>query len=301
MTDASLRGDAAPLAFVMVKAFGDLTIIASVLRRLAAADRARCMLLVAPHLADLATVLAPDCEVQGLSIEPILPPLFDIQKHRKIGRIVGSALELRRSLATAAPGATLVFDRLSWRERFIVGRRAALAVERGQPLTNVYATHEALLRDALPFMRIESPVATPPSASGTRRIGLLPFSRVAAKNVPVALVESMAAKCRAHDFEPVVLLLEGEDFPNLPGLATERLPRRFDALVQGIASVGAVISADSLPAHLAEYNGRAAFVASPVRNVYYLPPMAFAGGHWGLFSEPAELDRRLVRFLDMLK
>ena len=290
---ASLR-----LAFVVIKAFGDLTIAASVLRRLEPVDRARCQLLIAPHLRDLTAVLAPGCEVQVLPIGPVLPPLFDVRKHRHPGRIFASALGLRRALAAAAPDATLVFDMLAWRERLIAGRRQALAVEDGQARTNVYALHEALVRRALPAARIAPP--TPLAATVTRRIGLLPFSRVSAKNVPVTLVESIATQCRAHGFDPVLLLLDGEDFPELPGVATERLARRFDALKEGIESVAAVISADSLPAHLAEYHGRAAFVASPVKNDYYLPPRAFAAGHWGLFSDLTELDGRLARFLRTL-
>lgn len=59
-----------------------------------------------------------------------------------------------------------------------------------------------------------------------------------------------------------------------------------------------MISADSLPAHLAEYRGTPAFVASPVTNPYWLPSRAFTGRHWGLFDQMPELTARLQRFLD---
>jgi ADP-heptose:LPS heptosyltransferase len=75
------------------------------------------------------------------------------------------------------------------------------------------------------------------------------------------------------------------------------IPRRFDAFADALAGYAAVISGDSLPAHLAEYRGTPAFVASPVHNRYWLPKRAFLGEHWGLIHERAELMVRLRRFL----
>ncbi len=286
------------LAFVMVKAFGDLTITASVLRRLAPDLRAACSLLIAPHLADLSLVLAPGCRIETLEIDKTLPPLFDLKLHGWPA-IVASARQLRRALARAAPGTTLVFDRLSYRERFIAGRRRALPL--GESLSaNVYAAHEGFLERTLAGFSI----APHPEPVGRMlregRVGMFPFSRVAAKNVPADLIARMAIQCRQHGLEPVVLLLEGEDFPALPDIACERIPRQFAALAAAIESVDAVICADSLPAHLSEYGGRPVYVAAPVANAYYMPPRVFAGKDWGLFSKPEELADRLNRFLRKL-
>jgi hypothetical protein len=285
------------LAFVLIKAFGDLTIAASVVRRLPEDARGQCSLVIAPHLADLARLLAPNCAVEPLPLGPALPPLFDLKKHG-LARIARSALELRRVLSIAAPGRPLVFDRLSYRERFIVGHRAALPI--GEDLApNVYQAHEQFLRRTLPGVEL-APAARPVAATSNRRLGLLPFSRVSAKNVPPDVLGDLAGRARGLGFDPVVLLLEGERFPATPGLPIETLPRNFDALAAGLRSVDAVVSADSLPAHLAEYVGRPAFVAGPVANAYYLPPATFAGEHWGLFSAPAELALRFERFLRQL-
>lgn len=287
-----------PLTFVLVKAFGDLTITAAVLRRLAPEARQHCTLLLSPHLLDLSRVLDSGCPVQCLPVGNSLSPLFDLKRNRP-GIIVNNALALRRTLAMAAPSTTLVFDRLSWRERFIVGRRRALPIG-GNLAPNVYIAHEMFLRrEGLGAALSSIPDVLALSVTN-RRVGIFPFSRVMAKNVPSVLVELMAQQCKAHGFEPVIFLLDGEEFPNLPGVPMERLARRFDALSQGISSVAAVVAADSLPAHLAEYNDRAAFVVSPVENAYYLPPTTFSGHHWGLFTQPDELGKRLTRFLQCL-
>jgi len=109
----------------------------------------------------------------------------------------------------------------------------------------------------------------------------------------------MAATCVGAGFEPELLLLEGERMETPPtGLAIRTLPRRFDALAEALAGYAGVISADSLAAHLAEYRGTPAFVATPVPNTYWLPARTFKGRHWGLFDGTPELTAHLQRFLD---
>jgi hypothetical protein len=285
------------LAFVLVKAFGDLTIAASVVRSVPVPARDACRLVIGPHLADLARTLAPGCAIETLPIGGGLPALFDVHKSR-LGQIVASALALRKALAGAAPRATLVFDRLSARERFIVGRRDALPI--GEALApNVYGAYEQFLRRMLPDVVLAPPAPTAAPASN-RRLGLLPFSRLSIKNVPPGVIADVARRARALGFDPVVLLLEGEDFPAVADVPVEILPRRFDALADGLRSVAAAVCADSLPAHLCEYIGRPAYVLTPTPNAFYLPPSAFAGQHWALFAEPGELANRLERFLRQL-
>lgn len=283
------------LAFVLVKAFGDLTIASSVLRRVPLEERQLCSLLIAPHLADLCALLAPGCEVEVLNTGNILPPLFDLKKHG-LRAVLKSAFELRHALAHAARGRTLVFDRLSYRERTIVGGRAALPI--GAHLApNVYTAHEAFLERTLPGIALTRPLTPWQGRRASPSIGLFPYSRVAAKDVPAALMNSMARRCLDHGAEPVLFLLEGEQYADLPGIRRKVVPRRFASLAQAICDVDGILSADSLPAHLAEYHERPAFVASPVPNAYYMPPSTFAEHHWGLFSQENELLTRLDCFL----
>ncbi len=287
------------LAFVQVKSFGDLTIAAAAVRRLPPAARAECGLLTGLHLTDLCRVLAPDCVTETLDTrDASVPALFDLKRR---GALAGlrSAARLKRALAQPMSGATLVFERLSMRERYVAGTRRCVTLPAA---ANVYAAHEAFLESALPGVTLaSSALAHDPAGPDNRRIGLFPFSRVVVKNLPVDLVTTAAARCTRSGFQPVVQLLEGEQFPALDGVACERIPREFGALATAIRSLRAVVSADSLPAHLAEYLARPQYVALPAKNTYWLPRTAFEGDHWGLFDHQKELIRRLDGFLATLQ
>jgi len=283
-----------PLAFTSVKAFGDLTITAASIRRLPKDARAQCSLLIGRHLVALCEVLAPDCRVDTLDFGEVgVPALFDL---KRCGVFAGlrSAVRLQRAMAHALPDSTLVFDRVRRRERFVAGRRTAIGLP---DAPNIYTAYHRFLVQAFPGVSLLPMLA--PRATG-QRIGLLPVSRVTAKNIPTALVGRIARQCREHGFEPVVLLLEGEELDPLPDLPRERVPRNFAALAQAIAGVNAVISADSLPAHLAAYEERPVFVASPVPNLYWLPASTLQEGHWGLFNAQEQLGISLSRFLHTL-
>jgi len=283
---------ASTYAFVELKSFGDLVVTASSIRLLLPSDAIRCRLLIGPYLHDLAMALAPPCAIELLSIpDQNVPALFDLKK-RGLAAGLHSAFALRTALATAAPGATLVLPRPARRERFIAGRRSWQAVPQAE---NVYLAFERFMRGAFPDAK---PVIASTTARA-RRIALCPFSRVAAKNVPAQLVTELAAVCANAGIEPELLLLEGERLDAPTGkLAVRTIPRRFDALANALAEYAGVISADSLPAHLAEYRGTPAFVVSPVPNPYWLPSRAFQGQHWGLIDQVPGLTSRLQRFLD---
>ena len=289
---------AAPLAFVEVKAFGDLTITAASLRRLPADCLARSMLVIGSHLADLCRVLAPPCKVEVIETGCTgVPALFDLKKSG-LRRAAVSAFHLRRAVSGSAPGRRLVFECLRRRERFVAGRRDAIAVPGA---ANIYQAYQSFLESAFCDVSLAPIEGTSRvQAELPRRVGLFPLSRVATKNCPPPLVAEIARHCLQRGFEPVIVLLEGEDFEAPSGIELVRIPRRFDALATEIARLGAVISTDSLPAHLAGYAGRPVFVVSPVPNEYWFPASVFAHRNWALFSAPDALDERLDSFLSDL-
>lgn len=289
---AGLRASESRYAFVGVKAFGDFTVTAATLRGLPQEALSRCTMLIGPHLSELSLALKPACNVETLSIsERTVPAIFDLKKR---GLVAGlrSALALRRALATAAPTSILVMPRSGRREVLVAGQRRSLALPLAE---NVYVAHERFLEQHVaPVADSRTAVATP----RPRRIALCPFSRVAAKNIPLELVVELAGACARAGFEAELLLLEGERFEHSDASLVRVIPRSFVALADALSTYAGVISADSLPAHLAEYRGTPAFVASPMANLYWFPARAFKGEHWGLFSRRAELAARLQRFLD---
>lgn len=282
-------------AFVQIKSFGDLTISLAALRRLSAEDLAQCCVVLSPHLKDLYQALSPAYALEILDIpDQNVPAIFDVKKRGPMAALL-SAMTLRRSLASSAPGATLVMERMTARERFVVGRRTGVGLPHED---NVYLAYERFLSEIFTLRNSALPQVN--VAGTSRRIAVCPLSRVAAKNIPLSLILNMADVCHRAGFEIELLLLEGEPFDIPNALPTRVIARRFDALASALTSYAGVISADSLPAHLAEYRGRPAFVATPVQNTYWLPEQAYKSAHWGLFEQRADLTTRLLHFLDSI-
>jgi hypothetical protein len=97
--------------------------------------------------------------------------------------------------------------------------------------------------------------------------------------------------------EAKLFILDGDISPLVRHPRAVTISRNFESLASAIRSVDSVISADSLPAHLAEYFGRPVFVASPAPNEYWLPYGCFRQERWGIFHDEAQFGASLDGFL----
>jgi len=277
-TCSSFRPSA--LAFVSLKAFGDLVVLRTMLRRVRGTAPA---VVIGSHLVELFRALGDypgECALIESGTD--VPAMFDLRR-RGLRSGLRSAASLRRRLqhASIPLGATLVFDRIGWRERFIAGRRATAALPAAANIYTAYNGTGLFEKDS-----IGSLIA--PNKSKVSSVGIFPASRIARKDVPRALVSDVADAAIECGLQPMVYVLEGER-PDLEGLAQplQRLPRTFAALVAAVRSVDLVISADSLPAHLAENSGVPVFVVTPTENRYWLPLTAYERNLWARFDQAA--------------
>ena len=76
-----------------------------------------------------------------------------------------------------------------------------------------------------------------------------------------------------------------------------KVPRQFSLMANAVRAARVVISADSMPAHMAEYFGVPVFVMSPSPNAYWLPKSCIDSGRWSLFSDPVATTEGLARFV----
>ncbi|WP_298675309.1 hypothetical protein [uncultured Sphingomonas sp.] len=282
------------LQFLSVKAFGDFVIAATSLERAAPEDRARLSILAGDHLRPLAEAVSPACGLTflGSGISGV-PAIFDTRRAGARAAI-RSATMLRRAVRQARDrSTTLVLDKNGWRERWLATPQGALALPTAR---NIYAAYDAFLAAA--GIVFEGSVSAKGGAMVDAVVGLFPGSRVAAKNLPFHVVRAALAAIARSGKHARLFLLEGER-PDLEhsDLPFEMVPRRFEALIAAVDSVGSVIGADSLPAHLAERAGRPVFVLSPRPNIFWLPRSSLAHDHWAVFD--ADLDLSLARFLDV--
>ena len=281
-----------PIALVSLKAFGDFIIARWALRQLDTGTT-NVTLITGDHLAELDAALGSRVGTRCIRHgEGGVPAIFDM-KRLGVCRGLSSALRLRRMIheLNLPPQTSLVFDKVSLRESFIA---AALPTMTLPGAKNIYLAYSELLGMTANLEKARA--ATLLNKSSTR-VGIFPGSRKPAKTLPAEVVTRLIDICRSAGAQPTVFALEGEVNYLPPGLPVVNVQRRFEAMVQAVRSVGTVISADSMPAHMAEYFGCPVFVVSPVPNHYWLPISCLVTGRWALFDNlgaRADLLHRLV-------
>lgn len=265
------------LSFVTLKAFGDFVIAYNCLQgRIDSSAH-----YIGEHLQELARAVdinwLPRILEHG---EQSIPAAFDIRK-QGLTAAAQSIIGLRRAIEKIPSGSLLVFDRLTTRAKIIANGRAATCLP-AEP--NIYLAYDAFLEA---HGKLVSIPATPNTGrSGDGKIRIFAGSRIDAKKIPLALCHSLVRELKRRYEIVEIVALVGEypalEASNLPKLI---LPRGFDRMINVVGESRAIISADSLSAHLAELKGFTPVVVSPVVNSYWLPRSSFQKASWSLFHQ----------------
>ena len=282
--------------FVSLKGFGDLTIALSMLRRVPDPFQSHFSILLGSHLNGLVDALNVKLSVMSVDTGDKSGAAIFALRTRGILAGLKNAASLRSSMGAALQhmSPTLVFDRLSWRERFISADLHAVAIAPNQ--NNVYIAYEIFLKSIFPIL------PEPPLQIVTSKlIGIFPITSLYKKNLTASVIDRIACFCLSNGFEPVVFLLEGERLDGPVRAPVINIERNFLALVEAIDSIAGAICADSLPAHLSAYLRKHVFVMSPTPNTYWFPRSVYANGYWALFNGIDKLDQSLDRFFSTLK
>jgi len=272
--------------FVSLKAFGDLVILRRMLDKAPRSRSSGPTVIIASHLLELFRSLGEFAsKYVVLDSGTQVPALFDVRR-RGVRRATQSAWNLRTQLSRTNldRGTTLIFDRVGWRERFIASHYASAGLP---DAPNIYIAYRETGMFGDPSSVLSRTLRLP-----AKSVGIFPASRLDGKNVPTQVVAQVVDASSKAGLRPSVFLLEGER-PDLEGspYCVQRVPRSFSALATAVRSVDLVISADSLPAHLAEYFEVPVFVVTAVENRYWLPLTAYQANRWARFNELASRSR----------
>jgi hypothetical protein len=281
-----------PIAIASAKSFGDFVIVHSMLHRVEESAKANIRLIACSHLRALNEILPQDVAVTVMdSGENRVPAVFDIKKCGAIAA-AKSALSLRRRLQRIERknDELLAFDVLGARERFIAGRWPLVGPK--STASNIYGTYARFLCDQ------EIPTRAAPSATAetARLVGIFPESRLAKKRLASPTLSVIVDRAATAQLDAKIFVLDGDRTVDRTRPGVIGISRNFESLAAAIRSVDFVISADSLPAHLAEYFNRPVFVASPFPNEYWLPHGCFTHQRWGIFANKARFSAALDRF-----
>lgn len=265
--------------FCSFKSYGDLVIACNCLRQV---DNHHYRLLVGSHLNALLDAIHFNGPFQLLEVGSTVPALFDINKCGYLKAIMSGLLLRRRIREVVTPSHdSLVFDRLGIRERFLA---SPCQIEHLGPRgANIYLDYSN-------FLGVSAPPCAERQGSLGNRVLVFPDSRIKEKEIPETLVHDIAqANLCAGKTTSIIKIGNAGSFPIFSG-ADVKWIHGFDRLVEILKTADAVVSADSLPAHLAEYLGIPVFVFTPRPNDYWMPLSSFLAGN---FSEFAESSRYL--------
>ncbi len=268
---------------VLMKAFGDYVIGRSSVDRLSLAGDVT--LVLGQHLLALDDALgSTPNRIVIQHGEDNVPALYDVRKAGAI-RSLKSLIRLRSELRAVDAGLAL-FDRVTWRES-IIWPRSKIALPKAD---NIYHAYHEALRPNMPM-----PLATTrlDASPRSRRIAIFPGSRVASKAMPGELVDRIALLGAEHGDDCQIYVVQGEHVDCRSEV--NALARSFELLIDTIGQCDLVISADSLPAHLAEHLNLPVFVLSPVDNQYWLPLSAYQSGSWALFEDAEKVEEFIAR------
>lgn len=261
--------------FCSFKSYGDLVIACHCLRK---ADSAQNGLLAGSHLRSLLDAIEFNGTVCVLETGNNVPALFDIKK-RSYTSAIRDGLLLRKKIQASVRQRDdlLVFDALGVRQRFLAWPMRTEAVAQGAG--NIYLDYARYLDFAE-----ERNFSTLQTVKPDGKVFIFPDSRLKYKELPDWLVISIAkenSKCGKETIlvkvgKPIAL----PQFDSIQILWIDGL----DKLAAQVRKADLLVSADSLPAHLAEYLGAPVFVFTPIQSGYWVPLSSFKNGFFSGFN-----------------
>lgn len=260
-------------------AFGDFLIDCHFMR-LARPGR---QLLAASYLRPLAEAIEYSGPIRyfDMSAKDIPPSLFNARR-ASLAAIWGSLVRMRRGILDATDErdvVTVPHRDIRWRLACAPRRMNALRRKH----ENIYLAYCAHL--GLDIERLVIPIDTT-----CRELLIFPDSRQTSKQIPESTLNAVTAAntragirtviIRARPPDPVRVDPDGEF--SLWGLP---------ALVESIRNAEAIVSADSLPGHLAEYFKRPAFILTPYANESMMPLSVLLRQRWCRFDDLSAYER----------
>lgn len=264
--------------FCSLKAYGDLVIACNCVRN---ANAAQNGLLVGSHLRQLLDILKFNGTFRFIEIGESVPAFFDT---KKCGYFMGlsNGFVLRKKIQASIQQKSdlLVFDALGLRQRFLGWPFRIEAISSGRGMHNIYLDYAQYL--GLSENDIISRCTRSRMTAGN--VYVFPDSRIKDKVLPDCLVNRIAEENIRHGKETILVKVgKPVDLPQFSALRLQWVDG-FDQLTAQVNKADSLVSADSLPAHLAEYIGTPVFVFTPTPNDYWMPLSSYNGCYFSVFS-----------------
>ncbi|WP_068322669.1 hypothetical protein [Polynucleobacter yangtzensis] len=275
---------------VTLKGFGDFIIAINALRKVKTlVGRSNIELIAGRHVTNFAVDLGVEERVIFVGAPGLndVPAIYNI-KEQGLLCALKSLQQLHSEISKISNSSKLIFDKLGFRERMIGAGHKLIQLPES---SNIYFAYDKLFKG----MGYDNLIEIPSQPKGNTAI-IVPGARSIERVISSSLIKKIYEKLLSFNFNPKVVLLEGEAYKTPEHVNVEIIPRKFSSLIDSIKSADLVISADSLPAHLSEFFLKPVFVFTPVPkwSIYWLPKSAFNSNGMSSFEDINNLHEWLA-------
>ena len=281
--------------FVSLKSFGDLTILAKHIKMLFVEDGIKVRMLAGSYHSELIEALNLNFKIDLINFKNNeIPSFYDI-RNKGLIRATSSLFETRKLLKyNSYDEEVLTFDKIGLREKYLAMGANSASLGKGE---NIYNNYKEKIKKLFGRIKVDSLDIGP-----GRDIIICPHASKKFRNIPSNLIDDISIKCLENGFNPLVYTFDDEVLIDCKIPTVIRAKKSFRDLKLSLENSHAVISADSLGAHMAAFISRPVFVVSPyVETKFWLPSSAYEKNHWGLFAKKDEMLISLNNFFADLK
>jgi hypothetical protein len=208
-----------------------------------------------------------------------VPALFDAKKNSIVNSLrEGFLLRDKIQASVIQMDDALVFDALGIRQRFLAWPLRVETIAQG--MGNIYLAYARYLGFTEDYINTVRRNGAKPGEC----VYIFPDSRLKYKDLPSHLIIDIAQE-NFNRGKKTILVKVGKpvtlpQFDSIQILWIEGL----DQLVTQIQKADLMVSADSLPSHLAEYLDVPVFVFTPITNGYWVPLSSYNNGFFSGFN-----------------
>lgn len=267
--------------FVSLKSYGDLVIACNALSKENISDYG---LLAGTHLHDLIGAIGYSGRMQYIDTGITVPALFDFKKKGFVDAAI-SGINIYKYIHNAIQAQdTLIFDKINIRQKIIAAGFNKESFACGAP--NIYEDYQRYLG-----LKLNSEILRFEEVG--KSVLVFPDSRISNKKINEQLQAQIAYKIISSGRQATIVRIGQQASQVSKYTYTERWLSGFNNLVEVIKAADGVVSADSLPAHIAEHLKIPVFVCNPTPNDYWLPYSSCKLGWHACFHDLSRLDQWL--------
>lgn len=268
------------VVFTSFKSYGDFIILLTILRKFDVSYK----VFATSHLLPLFKSMNSNINIVFFKInENYIPSIFNFKKDgfwKALISFIKIKLFLYKNLTKDD---LLVFDKYSFREFFLSLFHKKIFISCSK-FHNIYLDYENFINKKLIFLLQKKDLKN--------NIAIFPESRDKKKLLPAIFVKELVVYLESKNFFVSTIIVDELLLNKFSDCNVKLNNNSFDGLIKNIKENN-VISADSLPSHIAEHFNIPNFVFVAKPNEYWMPYSCYTMHHWDIFGSFKYLNKWL--------